>query len=113
MDVLTRETPKPLLPFGGSYSLIDFRSVLGPGVRVEAGAVVTDCVVHADVAIAADATLDWAVLAESSSIGTGARVGALADEQPATGLVLVGRESVVADGAMIEPGARLEPGTSA
>jgi len=102
-----------LVSGGCTISGTVIRSVLGPGVRVEAGAVVRDCVVHADVTVRAGATLDWAVLADAACVGTEARLGAAADDQPEPErLVLVGRDSVVADGAVIQPGARLEPGTS-
>lgn len=79
-----------------------------------AGAVVRDCVIFADAAVAAGASVDWAVLADATRIGAEAQVGAAADEQPdADRLVLVGRDSRVGDHTMVPAGARLEPGTVA
>jgi glucose-1-phosphate adenylyltransferase len=87
-------------------------SVLGPGVVVEKGARVTDCVVFDDVVIRSGAVVRTAVVDESSELRRAARVGA----QPAARLardediVLVGRGSVVE--SAVEAGARLEPGTT-
>ena len=93
------------------------RSVLGPGVVVAAGAVVRDSVVFPDTVVEAGATVDWAVVDERCRIGEGARVGAAADADP-DGPVdpdlvsVVGRETSVPAGATLEPGSRLEPGTT-
>jgi glucose-1-phosphate adenylyltransferase len=90
------------------------RSVLGPGVVVEAGAVVRDSVVFAEVTVHADATVDWAVLDEGCSVDAGAVVGAAAAEvTDDDGLVLAGRGSRVTTGARVPAGARLEPGSTA
>lgn len=90
------------------------RSVLGPGVVVEAGAVVRDSVVFADTTVHAGAVVDWAVLDQGCAVGAGAVVGTAADEvSDDEGLVLAGRGSQVAPGATVAAGARLEPGSSA
>jgi len=91
------------------------RSVLGPGVVVEAGARVRDSVVFADVVVGADATVDWSVVDRDVRVGIGASVGdpaadATADSDAVT---LVGRGSTIGDGVVVEGGARLEPGTTA
>ncbi len=94
------------------------RSVLGPGVVVEAGAQVHDAVLGADTVVRADARVCWAVVDARCEIGAGARLGspedpgqaALADPDLVT---LVGRESVVPPGGRLAPGSRLEPGTTA
>jgi glucose-1-phosphate adenylyltransferase len=90
------------------------RSVLGPGVVVEAGATVRDSVVFADTVVRADATVDWSVVDRFCEIGRGARVGAPAgDVSGSDEVALVGRGSRVSDGAGLDAGARLEPGSSA
>lgn len=91
------------------------RSVLGPGVVVEAGAVVEDAVLLEDVVVRRDARVATAVLDERVVVGRGAQVGArprgtrLVDDH----VTLLGREVVVAGGAALPPGSRLEPGATA
>ncbi|MFP5283927.1 MAG: glucose-1-phosphate adenylyltransferase family protein [Actinomycetes bacterium] len=90
------------------------RSVLGPGVHVEKGATVRDCVLFPDAVVEPGAVVDWAVVADGSRIGSGARVGAPADDQPPDDrMVLLGRQCVVGERQVLAPGARLEPGTTA
>lgn len=91
------------------------RSVLGPGVRVEPGAVVDHCVIFADVVVERGARVHGAVVAEETVIGADARVGAdhPGPEPDPERLVLIGRQSTVSPRVVVEPGARLEPGTTA
>jgi glucose-1-phosphate adenylyltransferase len=89
------------------------RSVLGPGVVVEAGALVADSVVFADAVVRAGAEVHWTVLDSGTVVEKDARIGepdaeALDDPDAVT---LVGRDSRVGTGAVLRPGARLEPGT--
>jgi glucose-1-phosphate adenylyltransferase len=88
-------------------------SVLGPGVVVEKGARVIDSVVFEDCVIRAGAVVQTTVLDERSELRRTARVGAAPSARLARDedIVLVGRGSVVE--SVIEPGARLEPGTTA
>lgn len=91
------------------------RTVLGPGVRVEPGAVVRDSVVFADTVVGPGASVDWSVVDQHCVIGADARVGdpsadALADPDA---VLLMGVGSTVGDGVTLAPGARLEPGTTA
>ncbi len=88
-------------------------SVLGPGVVVERGARVTDCVVFDDVVIRAGAVVQTAVVDESCELRRTARVGAVPSARLARDedLVLVGRGSCVE--SPVPAGARLEPGTRA
>ena len=91
------------------------RSVLGPGVRVEPGAVVDHSVIFADVVVERGAQVRWAVVADEAVVGTEAVVGRDnpgADPDPER-LVLIGRQSTVSPRVVVEPGARLEPGTTA
>ncbi len=88
------------------------RSVLGPGVRVEPGAVVRNSVVFADTVVRGGATVDWAIVDQDCVIGDGAVVGR--EDADGTGspdaVTIVGRDSRV-DGPL-EESARLEPGTT-
>ena len=90
------------------------RSVLGPGVRVEAGARVEDCVLFDDVVVRRGARVATSLVDERSELGPDAVVGT-----PAPGaleedhLVLVGMDSTVGDGVEVVAGSRLEPGTTA
>jgi glucose-1-phosphate adenylyltransferase len=100
------------------------RSVLFPGVTVEAGAEVTNSVVLPDVWIGPDARLDRSILDKYSRIGAGARVG-LGASSNADPLTLLGKYAMVPDGAEVGRGAvlgigagpqdfrerRIEPGT--
>ncbi len=88
------------------------RSVLGPGVRVEKGAVVRNSVVFADTVVEQGAQVDWAVVDEGCVVSAGAVVGredadATADPEQVT---IVGRDSRVDE--RLGEGARLEPGTT-
>lgn len=87
------------------------RSVLGPGVRVEDGAVVRNSVVFADSVVEKGAAVDWAIVDEGCRIEAGAVVGkpdaGCADPDAVT---IVGRDSRVH--VDLGDGARLEPGTT-
>ncbi len=89
------------------------RSVLGPGVVVEAGARVVDSVLFEDVVVEEDARLCTAVVDEAAVIGRGAVVGSPAgDDLEDDDVVLVGRYSCIGSGVTVDRGARLEPGTT-
>jgi glucose-1-phosphate adenylyltransferase len=80
------------------------RSVLGPGVVVEPGAVVRDAVLLDDCVVAAGARVERAVLDRGVRVGPDARVGRSDDDgEPA----LVGEEARVPRGATVAPGGRL------
>ena len=91
------------------------RSVLGPGVVVEKGALVEDSVIGADVAVAAGAVVRTSIVDDGCRVGRDARVG----ESPAAtrlrekDIAMLGRDSTVAASSVVRPGARLEPGSSA
>ena len=74
------------------------RSVLGPGVVVEAGATVRDAVVLADVLVGSGATVERAVLDERTRVGVGARVG-----RRDGGITVTGRAAAVAAGSEVGP----------
>ena len=90
------------------------RSVIGPGVVVEEGALVRDSVVFRDTRVGAGARLDWAVVDQDCVIGTGAEIGSPdTDPDDPDAIVLIGRRSTVGAEVVLEQGARLEPGTTA
>jgi glucose-1-phosphate adenylyltransferase len=109
------EVSESMLSPGSRVSGVVRRSVLGPGVVVEAGAEVHDSVVFADSVVLAGSRVHWAVVDTRCSIGPDARVGE--PEADGTGdpdaVTLVGQGSVVGDGVKLAAGARLEPGSSA
>lgn len=91
------------------------RSVLGPGVVVDAGARVVDSVVFADTRIGEGSEINWAVVDSGCEILAGSRVG----DPDARGtersdeVTLVGRDCVVGPQADVPGGSRLEPGSTA
>jgi len=91
------------------------RSVLGPGVVVEAGARVEDCVLFDDVRVERGADVRHSIVDERSVVGRGAVVGRTPTNRVAReeDIVLVGMGSRVGARTRVEAGARLEPGTSA
>jgi len=90
------------------------RSVLGPGVIVEEGALVSDSVVAADVVIGAGATVVWSIVDSDCRIEKGATVGDATLQNPDPDrIVLVGRDTVIGARQSVGAGARLEPGTTA
>ncbi|MEL4505936.1 sugar phosphate nucleotidyltransferase [Luteococcus sp. H138] len=94
------------------------RCVIGPGVVVQAGAVVHDAVVMGGVHIGANARVGWSVLDAGSRVGVDARVGADEAQDQDSRLkseevTLVGMEAVIPDGSVVEPGSRVAPGSGA
>ena len=91
------------------------RSVLGPGVVIEAGAEVHNSIVFAESVVRAGARVDWSVVDTDVVIEADAVVGD--PEADGTGdadaVTLVGRGSVVGRGVRLGAGVRLEPGTTA
>ena len=91
------------------------RSVLGPGVTVEKGAVVSDSILFSDVVVESGARLSWSIVDSRTRVAGGARVGGRPGGDTATDedLVLIGKDSVVGERVVVGRGARLEPGTTA
>jgi glucose-1-phosphate adenylyltransferase len=103
-----------LLSPGSTVSGTVIRSVLGPGVVIEPGALVRDSVVFQDTRVEEGARLDWAVVDRDCTIGTGAEIGSPdTDPDDSDAIVLIGGGSRVGPGVRLAGGARLEPGTSA
>jgi len=87
------------------------RSVLAPGVTVEAGATISDAIVLQDTVVSAGATVRFAIVDREVTIGEWASVGEEpAGDLPTTGeLVLIGQGAVIRSRSTLERGARVEP----
>ena len=88
------------------------RSVIGPGVVVEAGAEVVESVIFADTTVRTGATVTRSIVDGGCELQDGAQVGddsAALDDPDA--IAIVGRECTVS--TPLKPGARLAPGTTA
>lgn len=90
------------------------RSVLGPGVRIEPGAVVEDAVLFEDVVVRRGARVATALLDERTEVGRDAVVGELPGTRVARDeeIVLAGIDTRVGRRKTVGAGARLEPGTT-
>ena len=92
-------------------------SVLSPGVRVEAGAMVRDSIVMFDAIVEGGAQLDRAIVDKEARIGSDARVGIGDDLRPNrdeperlyAGITLVGKRARVPGGAEIGRNCRIDP----
>lgn len=125
--ILTRQPPHPparildgarvvdsLVSPGATVAGTVVRSVIGPDVVVETGAEVRDSVVFAGVVVERGAQVAVSVVDSGARVARGARVGSRgADPDDDAQIVLVGRGSTIGAGVVVEPGARLEPGTTA
>ena len=80
-------------------------SVVGPGVKIMAGAYVEDCVLMGDCTIEADATVRYSIIDSDVTIGAGATVGAARAE--GAEIAVIGEKITIAAGATVEPGAML------
>jgi glucose-1-phosphate adenylyltransferase len=90
------------------------RSVLGPGVRIEAGARVRDAVLFDDTVVESGATVSGAIVDKRCVIHVDARVGSDdADLDDSDDIALLGADSVVGPHGEVPRGGRLEPGSKA
>jgi glucose-1-phosphate adenylyltransferase len=106
------EVVDSLLSPGSRVAGVVRRSVLGPGVEVEAGAEVHDSVVLADTVVRSGARVHWAVVDADCEVAPGARLGdpdAPALEDPDV-VTLVGMGSRVV--GTHPAGTRFEPGST-
>ncbi|MCJ7738309.1 MAG: glucose-1-phosphate adenylyltransferase [Anaerolineae bacterium] len=95
-------------------------SVLSPGVKVEAGAVVRDTVIMADTIVGAGALVDRCVVDEAVRIGPGAQVGIgnaivpnhLEPDHLNTGITLVGKGAHIPENVVIGRNCRIDPHTT-
>ena len=95
-------------------------SILSPGVRVEAGAVVRDSIVMFDTAIGAGAVVDRAIVDKDCRIGAGAAIGVGDDLRPNrdeperlyAGITLLGKGAAIPARTRIGRNCRVDPGVS-
>jgi glucose-1-phosphate adenylyltransferase len=78
------------------------RSVLGPGVRIGPGASIRDSIILTDCVIAEGAVVERAIIDKRVTIGESACVGC---GEPSEPLVMIGKNSVLPPGILVEPGA--------
>ncbi len=84
------------------------RCVLGPGVRVEPGAVVRESVILTDGVIEAGAVIEHSIIDKRVLVGQNARIGARrAGLEPI--ITMVGKNSRILPGMVVEPGAIIGP----
>ena len=86
-----------------------YRSVLGPGVHVAAGARVEDAVLLDGVRVEAGARVRHAILDARVLVGAGATVGGPAEDGKPPPLTLVGMDAHVSPGYVLAPGTHLSP----
>ncbi len=86
------------------------RSVLGPGVVIEDGAVVRDSVLLQDCHVEAGATIENAIIDTHVRVGRDSQVGTPGTVKSGDDLVVIGMEAIVRNGWRIEAGGRIEPG---
>ena len=77
--------------------------IVGSGVKVEAGAVVTDSVLMGDTVIKAGAKVSYSIIATGVEIGENAIIGA--DKADAKGIAVIGEDITIDAGAVVEAGA--------
>jgi glucose-1-phosphate adenylyltransferase len=81
-------------------------SVLSPGVVIRPGAVVRESILLTDCVVESGAVVERAVLDRHVKVGVNARIGwGVAD--PQINIALVGKNSMVPDGCVIEPNAQV------
>ena len=79
--------------------------VVGAGVKVEKGAVVTDCVLMGDAVIGEDAVVSYAIIDTGVTIGKGAVIGE--NKATAKGIAVIGEDITIQAGAHVEAGAMI------
>ncbi len=107
------EVSDSILAAGSDVAGTVRRSVLGPGVVVQKGAVVTDSVIFTGTVVEAGAVVATSIVDEGVRVRRGARVGATpAGRATDATITLVGGQCDIPAGAVVEAGGRLEPGTT-
>jgi len=81
-------------------------SVLSPGVIVRPGAVVRESILLTDCVVESGAVVERAILDKRVHVGRNARIGG-GIHQPDIMLTLVGKNSTLPDGLVVEPGAEI------
>jgi glucose-1-phosphate adenylyltransferase len=95
-------------------------SILSPGVRIGAGAVVRDSIVMFDTTVGDGAVLNRAIVDKDCLIGEGARIGHGSDLRPNreeperlyAGITLVGKRAIVPPRVTVGRNCRIDPGAA-
>lgn len=87
---------------GGNTSVI--RSVLSPGVSIKPGAIVRESIILTDTVIESDAVIERCIIDKKVHIHSRARIGGIMESAEPV-LTMVGKNSVVPEGFIVEPGA--------
>lgn len=82
------------------------RSVLGPGVRVEKGAVVRESVVLNDTVVGRGAVVERAIIDKHAHVGPGCRIGSMGEKRE---LAVIGKGSTLPDGFVVQAGGEIGP----
>ena len=85
--------------------------MLGPGVRVEKGATVTDSVIFSDTVVRAKAQVSWSIVDEDVTIGKGAVVGGRPRKRPvpSESITMIGTGARVRGGGTVKMGEQVAP----
>lgn len=86
-----------------------YDSILSPGVRVMAGAVVRESIIMNDSVIEAGAVVERAIIDKNVVIGANSLVGSLESELGAPAITLIGKNAHLPAGMRIGAGARIGP----
>jgi glucose-1-phosphate adenylyltransferase len=81
------------------------RSVLSPGVRVASGATVYESILLTDCVVESGATVERAIVDKRAQIGQNCHVGAAAVADKPLIVCMIGKNSMIPPGWVIEPGA--------
>lgn len=90
----------------GSHTRIE-SSVLGPGVRVDPGAVIRESIVLTDSAVGEGVVMERTIADKKSVIGKDVRIGAIREGR--LKIAMVGKNSRIPDGMVVEAGAIIGP----
>ncbi|MFW0795042.1 sugar phosphate nucleotidyltransferase [Gordonia sp. CPCC 205515] len=101
-----------LISSGARIDGVVRRSVIGPGVRIEKGATVTDSVVFGDTVVCSGATVSWSIVDEDVTVGHDATVGGHPRTRPVPTekITLIGKGARIRKGAKVGLGERVDPG---
>ena len=81
-------------------------SVISPGVNIRPGAVVRESIIMTDTVIESGAIIERAIIDKRCNIGSNARIGG-GIANPDIHLAVIGKNSVVPAGMVVEPGAEI------
>ena len=87
-------------------------SVLSPGVIIEEGAVVSNSVIMTDTVIGAGCIIERAIIDKEVRIGAGCVIGRGDGAVDESGITLIGKRAIIAEGTTIGRGVQVAPGVT-